>query len=266
MRVVTWNCRRATRHSALWRYLDELSPDVALLQEVSSLPAGLADEFSLLPARPITKTGSLQRFSSVVLVRGEILSEFELRSSLGWVTRELGRFAGNLPACRLALRSGVTLLAINVYSPAWPMALPDLSLHEIAPVKLKLNPRVWLADILWHALTSMNFLADEQMIIAGDFNLSETFDDWRGGPRGNREYLDRMAALGLHECLRESQGQLTPTFKNTNGQVLHQIDHVFANEILTHRLLGCATGSAARVFGESLSDHLPIIADFEDRR
>jgi hypothetical protein len=37
----------------------------------------------------------------------------------------------------------------------------------------------------------------EPWVFAGDFNLSETFDLWRGGPRGNLECLNRMGGTGF---------------------------------------------------------------------
>jgi exonuclease III len=72
-----------------------------------------------------------------------------------------------------------------------------------------------------------------------------------------------MAALGMTEYLRKMKGQLTPTFKNPRGgSFVHQIDHRFVTEPLLSRLTSCDTGSPETVFGGSLSDHLPIVADF----
>jgi exonuclease III len=106
----------------------------------------------------------------------------------------------------------------------------------------------------------------DQWVIAGDFNLSETFDLWRGGPRGNREYLDRMEALGLHECLRLTKGMLTPTFRNPrDGKIQHQMDHLFVTAALSDRLVGCDVGLPEMVFDRRISDHLPIVADFRPR-
>lgn len=72
-----------------------------------------------------------------------------------------------------------------------------------------------------------------------------------------------MTTSGYTECLRTAQGRLTPTFKNkVGGEVLHQIDHLFVSASLADGLLFCSVGSAQRVFGGGLSDHLPVIADF----
>src|SRR5262245_53638787 len=86
---------------------------------------------------------------------------------------------------------------------------------------------------------------------------------WRGGPRGNREYLDRMDQLGLADCLRYAQGTLTPTFRTpSKGTITAQIDYLFVTDMLRTHLVTCDTGSRQRVFEQGLSDHLPIIADF----
>ncbi len=72
-----------------------------------------------------------------------------------------------------------------------------------------------------------------------------------------------MKSLGFDECLRYTTGQLTPTFRNPRGgKVIHQLDHLFVTHPLIKQLMACGTSNEERVFGYSLSDHLPIIADF----
>ena len=75
-----------------------------------------------------------------------------------------------------------------------------------------------------------------------------------------------MRALGLTECLRHCQKGLTPTFRHANGSCVHQMDHLFVTKAVAGRLIGCETGSQDRVFGEGLSDHLPVVARFAERR
>jgi exonuclease III len=118
---------------------------------------------------------------------------------------------------------------------------------------------------MWATLKSMDISTEEQFIVAGDLNSSETFDYlWRGGPRGNREIMDRMNALGFYDCLRMYKGQLTPTFRHSRKSFVHQLDHFYVTPRLLSRLTRCDVGSAERVFGSTLtlSDHLPIVADF----
>jgi len=263
-RILTWNCRQATQGSPAWDYLCELAPDVALLQEVSAIPPNIKREFDFRQKRAIGKSGTPQRFDSAVLVRGTIGRQLPILSPHDWVNAELERFAGNLLAFEALLERGPRLNVVGVHNPHWPVERSRLAGVDVNPIKLTLAPDVWVADLLWASLSSVDLKPQDLWVVAGDFNLSETFDDaWPGGPHGNREYLDRMTALGMTECLRKMKGQLTPTFKNPRGgKISHQIDHLFVTEPLVHRLLSCDTGDPERVFGGSLSDHLPIVADF----
>ena len=90
------------------------------------------------------------------------------------------------------------------------------------------NRDVWVGDLLWAALRLNKPQADDPWIIAGDFNLCETFNSWKGGTKGEiAEYLDRMDKLGLVDCLRFAKGGLTPTFRRLNGgTVTAQIDYL----------------------------------------
>jgi exonuclease III len=103
----------------------------------------------------------------------------------------------------------------------------------------------------------------EPWTVGGDFNACETFDSWKGGPRGNRRWLDRMADLGFTECLRHHTGRLTPTFRRPGASAAHcQIDYLFVSGELASRLGHCGTADSNIVFGNQLSDHFPIVAAF----
>lgn len=211
MRVISWNCRRAGARSAIWTRILELKPDVAIIQEVSSLPVAITEVFSarIVPCR--TKNGGLQSFKSALLVHGTIESDDALHSGTSWVNDELQHFAGDLLTCTVIAQKGGRLRITNVHSPAWPVDGKRMTAVDTSGIKLNLNKDVWVGDILWDSLRTMLPETSVPWIIAGDFNLSETFDSWKGGPRGNAEYLKRMDSLGLVECLRKWNGQLTAT-------------------------------------------------------
>jgi endonuclease/exonuclease/phosphatase family metal-dependent hydrolase len=262
-RIITWNCRRAVASSDLWDYFLELDPDVALLQEVMSVPATVLGRYSCQMVRAMGETGAPQRFNTAILVKGEIGPPVPLVAPSHWVAAELRLFAGNLVAHQVTPHNGTPMRVVSVYSPAWAVDRARLKGLDVTSMKLTLSRDVWVTDLLWASLVQMKLDPSDQWVIAGDFNLSETFDRWRGGPRGNREYLDRMEALGLHECLRMTKGVLTPTFRNPReGVILHQMDHLFVTSALSGRLVSCDVGLAEVVFDRRLSDHLPIVADF----
>lgn len=265
MQILVWNLKRATeRREHLWEYFAGFDPDIAMLQELGNIPANIAADYSILQRKAYAGNGSDQRFSTAVAVRGEILESISFSTPWDWVNEELENFKGNIVAAKIRLNNGATYNVASVYSPAWPIF--KRSRHEeidVSPIKLKNNPDVWLTEILWAALQHAD-RTEHPWIVAGDLNSSVTFDTlWTGGPRGNQEIQDRMVALGFTECLAFSQGQLTPTFENPRGkQVIHQMDHLFASDQMIPRLAKCETADPKRVFGESMSDHLPIIGEF----
>lgn len=72
-----------------------------------------------------------------------------------------------------------------------------------------------------------------------------------------------MQSIGLTECLRYTNGKLTPTFKKVrDGQLINQIDYMWVTQALVEKLESCAVGDSDQVFAQGLSDHLPIVASF----
>jgi len=89
MRIITWNMRRSIGTSSAWKCLTDLNPDVALLQEVSSIPSALYDLFDIKFLKAINKNGNPQKFGNAILVHGKIINELLLISEYEWVNQEL---------------------------------------------------------------------------------------------------------------------------------------------------------------------------------
>lgn len=262
MRVITWNLNKANSNKIeTWNYLRQLNPDLALLQEVNSIPDFIKTEFDYLYKKAVRKNGQPQHFGTAILVKGKIHKQVQLSSEINWVNEELKRFAGNFLAAEIILENGFHTQTISVHSPAWRVAPERLIGIDVDEIKLKNNSDVWATEILWAALRETMQENNSTWIVGGDFNSSATFDFPK--LRGNQEIIDRMNALGLIECLFNFKGVLTPTFKNPkNGKIIHQLDHLFVSSDLISNLNFCETGDSQIIFENSLSDHLPIIADF----
>jgi endonuclease/exonuclease/phosphatase family metal-dependent hydrolase len=236
-----------------------LNPDIALLQEVTGLRKNIAARCSAVMLPTSGPAGERYRFSTVVLAGPGSCSSEPLRSDTGWVDDELNRFPGNLISTRVRL-GDADLRVISVHSPWWPLDRTRFAGLDTSAVKPAQSVELYLAHVLWAALPNRT---SEPWVVGGDFNLSETFDESPNLPHGVGDWLDRMTTSAYTECLRASQGQVTPTYKNrAGGAVVHQIDHLFVSAPLAESQLECDIGSAERVFGDNLSDHLPIIATF----
>ena len=264
LRAISWNLRRAKSDSKAWNIISQLDPDILFLQEVVSIPKFIVDTYSFKLKSAVNKSGKDQIFGTAILTKGEIQKEIQLKSEKSWVQNEIEFFKGNLISCQIKFKNGFTTNIVSAYCPAWPVDKKRLEDIDVSDIKLKLNPDVWCTEILWAALKEIEKLKNENWIVAGDLNSSATFDYmWSGGPRGNQEFIERMNSLGLTECLYHSKGELTPTFRNPKGgKVIHQIDHMYVTNPILNFLIEAKIGDENEIFGNSISDHLPIISDF----
>ena len=271
MRIATWNMRRATPESGAWAYFTspKVNPDIALLQEVSGgvMPKAVGDEWAAVSSAPVKKNGESQGFRTMILVRKTLgpiglEDEREIRHSQPWIDNLLAHFKGNLLFRRIHVPSVGVLNLVSIYSPAWSIDSTGRKIGDTEGVKLTQNEWLWVTDILRSGLMEMmESDPSQRWVVGGDLNLSITFDKWRKKGRGNAEYLDRIANLGFIETLASTQG-FTPTFKNTRGnRVVHQMDHLFVSRDFAEGLRDAWVGAADIVFGGSLSDHLPVIAE-----
>lgn len=263
-RIVSWNCRSASLHSPAWDYLLELNPDIAILQDFRRIPERVLETYST--ASDMTSAleeGRAPRYFAEIFAKGDVSRRLELPASEEWIRRELWEYRDFLTARHITLRNGESFTAMSVYSPAFTIDTPRLEGVDTSSIRLPQHSKLFVTELLWGGLREMNITPGERFIVAGDFNSSETFDIPR--PRGNREIMERLNELGLIECLRLSRGQLTPTYRTPRGrELVHQLDHMYVTDALADSLQTCDVGCEHRVFGTkpTLSDHLPIIADF----
>ena len=237
-----------------------------MLQEVGRIPDHVTRAYASATGTASDYDGRPLSFNTALLVKGTIDGDLELSSPVEWVARELQFFRGNFVSMRVTLSGGARFGVISVYIPAFPIDKSRLAGIDTKGIQLEHNRKVWVTEILWASLKAMNIRNTDRLIVGGDFNSSETFDTmWGKKPRGNLEIIQRMNALGLYDSLRSHQGQLTPTFRSRTGSPIHQIDHMYMTTALLKQLTQCEVGSAVRVFGvkPTLSDHLPIVADFD---
>ncbi len=93
MKIIAWNMRRANAsNDAAWDYFRELNADVALLQEITSIPEDVSSAYDSVFRYAQGKTGLQQKFGTAVLVKGRINRGIELSSEWNWVNEELDRF------------------------------------------------------------------------------------------------------------------------------------------------------------------------------
>ena len=264
IRVVTWNVRRAKRTSDVWKILLQINPDVATLQEVGEIPEEIVGKYRILSKTPRKEDGGDQRFTTVILTKGEMNSSLRLRSDAEWVNKEAAYYDGNIVYCTTTMDDNQVFHVVSVYSPAWHIPKERLAGTDISSIKLDNNPNLYLTEIVWSLLKDVKISNASNWIVAGDLNSSVTFDSWGSKPRGNQEIIDRMNALGLVDCLSYSAQELVPTFRNPShgNKFIHQLDYLYVNRPLLSRMIDSKVLDGQGIFEDSLSDHLPIVTEF----
>ncbi len=265
MRVITWNVQRASRNDPLWDILIDFGPDIALLQEVTKFPDSFKAKYSTIHKFAARESGKPQTFGTAIAVKGEIISEIPLKSEIEWVDKEIDYFKGNLLGAIIETINGEQFNVLSAYSPAWPVNEERLKGIDTTGIQLDDNPDVWCTEILWCALQDAMPKHPGLWVVGGDLNASELFDFGKDGNRGNRQVLQRLADLGMTECLREYQGKIIPTYKYVRGNINHQLDYLYVSNSLYQSIEVCEAGKQEEIFGKKISDHLPVVADFRQR-
>jgi endonuclease/exonuclease/phosphatase family metal-dependent hydrolase len=263
LRVVSWNLRRAGESSAAWEILRDIDADIMLLQEVGGCPKDLFADHDFVAAQPSTKSGNKQKFQTLILSKYPLNQNSSLTCGIPWVRKELDHFSGNIVVCSAQIAGARTLNLVAVYSPAWPIPEERLEGIDYSDVQLINNPRLYCTEILWALLRDTVPGSTGNWLIGGDFNSSVLFDKWGARPRGNQEIVDRMNSLDLFDSVSAFFGKPIPTFRNVRGgKVVHQLDYLYVDSELIKNIEAVSVIGNQNILEDAISDHLPVIADF----
>lgn len=265
MRIVTWNMGywgHAPAHDAAWHWLlDELSPDIALLQECV-VPSWVEQRTTVLfdrayPNRPNQPWGTALVTKDIETVPVSLEEIETWLAALGDDAPDIcsaARLQGWCIPASISLPDGSSALVISIHNPAFPIERDLVAGRDLLGIKLALNPDVWLLDVITHFLEHRLV---EPLIIGGDFNCSRLLDD--PTPRGNNEFFDRLTNDGfvsLHRLFHDSDEQ---TFFQQPERRKHQLDYLYTDSTLAQRATQCRV--IPRHMVETYSDHSPLVAE-----
>lgn len=263
MRVITWNVRKANDDSRAWDRLLRLNPDIALVQDFNHFPEELNGIFHVAYERNALKKGNKHSSYNAVLVNkrsGSIVKRLQLSSTDKDLNNALNFYKGNFFGCVVQLNNQTKINVLSVYAPYWNI---DYKGEDTGAT-----------DVLMLALKE-SLSKEEAWVIGGDLNMSQTFGEeykkrhgLRGGIviSGTKDLFDGMRNIGLKECLYDYNSRVVPSFRNAQDhRIIHQIDHLFVTEKMFLRLKRCDVDDASKIFTRNylVSDHLPVIADFQ---
>jgi endonuclease/exonuclease/phosphatase family metal-dependent hydrolase len=219
MIAVVWNTgdRRAA-----WKYLvDELRPDLALLQEFTPRPEDSQRGQIVRAAAPGRPWGS------AVYVNGGTAQEIRLSSEhRGW-----------LMAAEVELPGFDRLVAVSVHASNLPTVRPNID-RAFEELEQHLHGR--------------------SFVLGGDLNLSRLYDKVNRTTH-HTEFLDALPARGFFDCLQKFHPGEQHTFCRARSANEYQDDYVYVSDDLGSAVAGCdVAANCDVVVNQTLSDHCPL--------
>ncbi len=268
MRIATFNINGIkARAGALARWLDDVQPDVAVLQEIKSTDETFPRE--LIEERGYNlETHGQKGFNGVAIV-SKLPLEDVTRGLPGddddvqarWIEATVSGASGALRICGLYLPNGnpVELGADGAPVPGGKYA------YKLA----------WMARL--EARVAQLLAAEEPAAVLGDYNIIPQAEDaarpdaWRDDALfrpESRAAFRRIVNLGLTDAFRArttGPGHYSfwdyqaRAFENNNGI---RIDHILLTPQAADLLTGSGIDAEVRA-GEKPSDHVPVWADLD---
>ena len=253
MRVVSWNVNglRAAIRKGIDRFVDELDPDVLMLQEIRSLPEQL----------PIEWLDGLEREATWHPAERKGYSGVATLSKGGHRVHGTGLAGADDPEGRVLVTLSHGWRFVNVYLPS------GSSRPERQEVK-----EAWMD--LFAAWTS-TFVDDETpTIIAGDLNIAHTERDiWNAKSNAKtsgflpheRAWFTEWLAQGWTDSLRHLLGEVQGPYSwwSNRGRAREldrgwRIDYLVVNPAGSNRI---KASGISRQGGLEVSDHAPVWLD-----
>jgi endonuclease/exonuclease/phosphatase family metal-dependent hydrolase len=261
MRIITWNMGCAfgwkyrSAHADAWRTVEDLNPDVALLQETGTLPDWVDRSRIIAVAR---NPGGA--FHTVVYVRHgrgvQIPPVAGLAAMLG----------GQVVLAEIAEVAGSPIVVGSVHTRTGPPAEPELgmfaalSVEERTQLALPEDSGSWNATIIQSAIAAAT--SSGRFVIGGDFNLAWRFDEVDSG-------LPRHWAAAQFRAMRDA-GWRRPHLKFHAGEErtffrgsreLFQLDHFFTDQMTYDAATRCEVIRLDEL--GRLSDHAPLLLEID---
>src|SRR4051794_9961829 len=241
------------RQADAWRYLDDLNPDFALLQEARP-PADAAEAWQgglVFSPTWLRGPANEQAWGSAVLSRSIPILDCRDLARGPWLTEPQGG------AAAIARTDGPDPLWLaSLYSDAAPLEPERRELHKDAIGNLKLceEPKVWTIELIAPELARL--FRDSAFVCGGDLNSGLLFDK-NLKKTSNQALFDNLAALGFVDLRTRHFAEEQRTFFAKN-KGHYQLDHVFSDAGTEARTRSWRVLTEAVERADPLSDHAPI--------
>jgi len=253
MRIITWNVNglRAALRKGFLQFVDDLKPDVILLQEIRVLPEQLPDTVANPEGwhvcwHPAEKKG----YAGTAIWSRSPLNDVR-RGLAGAASDPEGRVVG-------ATTAGVRV--VSIYLPS----------GSSSPQRQEKKER-WMGEFEpWAAARRAH---QEPTVLGGDFNIAHTEKDIfyaRGNAKNSgflpheRQWMGELIASGWSDVVRERAGDVQGPYSwwSNRGRA-RELDRGWRIDyLLTNAAAGEHRGAFVhREGGLKVSDHAPVVLD-----
>jgi hypothetical protein len=244
-----WRRTQAQRKAG-WKFLLDLKPDIALLQE--TVPDDEIDA-SQVVFRPQGISKSRPWGSAVISFGRPISAITEARSRYSRKTTDLHQtLAGSLAIARVG---NLTLIShYGVIENGYSVTTVHRQLSDLTPL--------------------FDSALGKRVILGGDLNISSQLEEPHG--RRHKNVLERFASLGLVDCLGlqrpprsklvdcpccDSDCQHVQTHRHDMSGIPWQDDYVFVTGQLVNCVSSCMALGAGNPDPWQFSDHCPLVME-----
>lgn len=234
MRIVTWNmgCNIPAstyrkHHDEAWTYLlDELRPDIALVQEAVVAKMQAARDFKVT----LCELASKYDAGTAVLLRNNMEAS---------------------EAPKISVSSATYVATVRVGTSAGAMQVASVHVY---PGKEQHADLARLVELIGSTL------ADQPLVIGGDFNAARHFDTVYGGKKYGR-FFEAMGSAGFHDAHWGLHAREVQSFWGKKAKELYQDDHFFISKTWASRVLSCEVKDNEIV--RRVSDHGPVVLELD---
>jgi hypothetical protein len=255
LRVLCWNMGGAfgpyiERHDDAWRWVAEVDPDIALIQEC--VPPAWATNHWCIVHEPF------RYWASAVIAKPTV----DIRR-VAAMPDLLRRFGSYLATAEFDIADVGTILVASVHTraaeaPGWATEGHDRSALARSSVGVP-----WSNDVAFAGyLELLAARPASPFLIGGDWNTARYIDDQGMPAADGTEFMDRAAAAGWVDMTLDTGGREVRTWFGRPGPRPYQPDHVLGSSDVR------ATNfrvDEEPVVVHDLSDHAPLVLEVEVR-
>ena len=226
--------RNSEQRELAWDYLaNDLNSDISLIQEIVP-PDSSYTNFNVL----YHEIDGKRRWGSAIFSKHPIHKELYINNgfegSRGTIIAEI------------KISDSFTITVINIYG--------------------QIDSHGYATTTMHHILSELTIILNQKkrnIILGGDFNVSEQFDEkYKGRFPAHKVVFDRLEDFGLINCTKHFFKGHIQTHVNNKSSYPWQNDYLFVSPSIMDRITGCNVLNDKNIL--EMSDHLPVIIDLKD--